>query len=186
MKSCIFSLLVLPVAAVAADTNDALTTLVPAYGELPPTFWEQHQTAIIIASFALLAFVFLLVKTMLRPESPRILPPETVARQVFTKLQGESENGIMLSTVSQTLRRYVTESFNLPEPELTTAEFCAAIEASPQIGADLAGNISGFLRECDVRKFSPANPAVPLNAVRRALELLDLAEKRRAETSAAK
>ena len=84
MKICLTSILSLPFVAFAADTN-ALPALAPAYGELPPTFWEQHQTAIFIASFALLAFVFLFVKTMLRPESPKILP-QSVGRHNLLSL----------------------------------------------------------------------------------------------------
>lgn len=184
MKKILVSISLLPFVVFAADTN-ALTALAPAYGELPPTFWEQHQTAIIIAGFAGLAFVFLIVKTMLRPESPKILPPETVARQTLAKLQAEPEDGKILSAVSQTLCRYMSALFNLPNQELTTAEFCAVIETSPQIGAELAGTLSSFLRECDARKFSPAKSAAPLNAASRAIELVVLAEKHREQSPAA-
>ena len=193
MKRCLTSFLLLPFAAIAAKTND-LPKLVPAYGELSPTFWEQHQAAIIIASFAFLAFVFLFVKTMLRPESPKILSPETVARQALAKLQGQPEDGKLLSEVSQILRRYISAAFELPAAELTTAEFCAALVANEKIGAELAGTISDFLRECDERKFSPAvrssaftRPGPPeggtpnilplTNTAARALELIARSEK---------
>ena len=186
MKFRSFSILILPVAAVAADTKDALTTLVPAYGELPPTFWEQHQGPIIVASFAVIAFAFLFLKVLLRPESEIVLPPETVARQALVKLQSQPEDGNCLSAVSQILRRYVSEIYNLPDHELTTAEFCGAIEANPRFGAELAGTISSFLRECDVRKFSHAKSAPPINAASRALELVAQIEKHREQSPAAK
>jgi hypothetical protein len=175
MKFHLASFLFLPLAAFGADTN-ALPVLAPAYGELPPTFWEQHQSAIIVVGFAFLAVAFLFLRAWLRPEKPVILPPEVLARQALIKLQPQPEDGRILSEATQILRRYVSESFNLPNHELTTAEFCAAIEASPQIRAELAGTISNFLRECDVRKFSPANSAAPLNAASRAMELVVLAE----------
>jgi hypothetical protein len=177
MKNYVASILLLPFAAAAADTN-SLPALAPACGELPPAFWEQHQTTIIIGCFAFLAFVFLFVKTLLRPEIPKMLPPETVARQALAQLQNQPEDGSALSLISQILRRYVGESFNLPDQELTTTEFCAAIAGNPQIGMELAESISGFLRECDVRKFSPASGASPLNAASRVLELVEQAEKR--------
>ena len=185
MKSIFAILLLLPLAVLADDTN-ALPALAPPYGELPLTFWEQHQTPIIIGVFALLALAFLFVKTMLRPESPKKLAPEVVARQALAKLKNQPEDGNILSAVSQTLRRYLGESFNLQSQELTTAEFCATIEASPQIGIALAGNLASFLRECDVRKFSPAHAAGPLNAATRALELVALAEKQREHAPAPK
>jgi hypothetical protein len=183
VKTIFTTLLLLPLAVLADDTN-ALPALAPAYGELPPTFWEQHQTPIIIGIFALLAFAFLFVKTILRPESPKKLGPEVVARQALTKLKSQPEDGNILSAVSQTLRRYLGESFNLPNQELTTAEFCATIEASPQIGTVLAGDIASFLRECDVRKFSLQKSAQPICAATRALELVALAEKQREQAPA--
>ena len=183
MKTFFASFVLLTFAALAADTN-ALPSLAPAYGELPPTFWEQHESTIVIAGFAVIAVAFLFLRVWLRPETPVVLPPEVLARQTLAKLQSQPEDGMRLSEVSQCLRRYVSETFNLPNHELTTAEFCAAIGGSPQLRAGLAETISSFLRECDVRKFSPANSAPPINAASRALELVALAEKQREQAPA--
>ncbi|MEI7535260.1 MAG: hypothetical protein WCK57_12910 [Verrucomicrobiae bacterium] len=177
MKSIFTILLLLPFAVIAAETND-VPKLVPAYGELPPTFWEQHQTPILIGIFALLAFAFLFVKTMLRPESTKILPSETVARQSLAKLQGQPENGKLLSEVSQILRRYFSAAFRLPATEMTTAEFCAALVNDEKIGTELAQMIASFLRVCDQDKFSPKIIAPPMNAVDRARELISRSEAR--------
>jgi len=72
MKRCLASILFSPFAAIAADTN-ALPALAPAYGELPPTFWERNETVIVVAGFAI--FAFFLLKLMLRPKSEVALPP---------------------------------------------------------------------------------------------------------------
>lgn len=171
MKQLLASLLSLPLAVAAAGTND-LPALAPAYPELPPTFWQQHQTTLIVAGFTFLAVGLLFLKTMLRPESPTIPPPEAVARQALAKLQNEPEDGNVLSAASQILRRYISKTFKLPANEPTTAEFCAIIGTHPQIGAELAGAIAGFLHECDVRKFSLTYSATPIGAVQRALDFV--------------
>jgi len=176
MKLCLASFLYLPLVASAADTN-ALPALAPAYSELPPMFWEQHETAIIIGGFAFLAFAFLLLKVMLRPESKVVLPPEVLAREALAKLLRQPEDGKRLSEVSQILRRYVAAAFEFPPDEMTTAEFCAALAGSKKIGAELAQIISNLLQECDARKFSPASSSAPLDAANRALELIALSEK---------
>ena len=181
---CLMFLLLAPLQLCAQVDLDALPPLAPAYGELPPTYWEQHQTAIIVLGFAVLALVIFILKIMLRPESLVILPPEVVARQALAKLQAEPEDGNNLSSLSQIVRRYLTGAFNLPNQELTTAEFCSAIAENPRIGPELAQTTFGFLRECDVRKFSPANGTTPLNAASRALALVEQAEKRLADSSA--
>jgi hypothetical protein len=184
MKHRIFSILILPLAVIAADTN-ALPALAPAYGEFPPTFWEQHQAAVIVAGFAVLAVAFLFLRVWLRPETPVILPPEVLPRQTLAQLQSQPEDGKLLSKISQCLRRYVCDTFNLPDQELTTAEFCSVIAGHQPIGTELAKTISSFLRECDLRKFSPANGTSPLNAASRALEIISLAEKTRASATPA-
>jgi hypothetical protein len=159
-----------------SQTN-APPALIPAYPELSPTFWQQHQSSIIVAGFALVAFVVLLLITMRRREKRRVLPPEVVARQALARLQNEPEDGIVLSAVAQILRRYTSDRLGLPSGELTTAEFISALVRSDKTVVELGESISGFLRECDVRKFSPMNNAAPLKAVQRALEFVEQVEK---------
>jgi hypothetical protein len=183
MKHCLASLWLLPLAVLAADTNE-VPALIPAYGEIPMTFWERHHTAIVIAGFACLAFAFLFVKAMLRPESAKILPPETAARQALARLQGRPEDGNILSEVSQILRRYVSATFGLPAMGMTTVEYCDALAADEKIGAELAQMISSFLRVCDKDKFSPKIIAPPINAVARARELISRSETRRTQPAA--
>ena len=120
---------------------------------------------------------------MLRPESPKLLPPETVARQSLAKLQSQPEDGKLLSEVSQILRRYVSTAFALLPGEMTTAEFCTALVGHEKIGAELAQAISNLLRECDAQKFSSSPAGTSLNAATRALELIAGAEKQRAKIS---
>jgi hypothetical protein len=180
VKCSMFLLLsTLPI-CVEADTN-ALPALAPAYGELPPTFWEQHESTVIVAGFAFLAVAFLFLRGLLRPETKVILPPEVVAREAMTRLLRQPEDGKRLSEVSQILRGYVVTAFELPPGEVTTTEFCTAVAGHEKIGPALAKAISEFLRECDRRKFSTAPAAAPLDAATSALELVALAEKRRAE-----
>jgi hypothetical protein len=137
-----------------ASTN-ALPALAPPVGEIPPTFWEQHGTMILLAGIALIAAAALILWKLLQPKPPVILRPEILAREALTKLLRQPEDGKLLSDVSQILRRYIIAAFELPAAELTTTEFCAALAASENIGRELAGLISDFLRECDKRKFAP-------------------------------
>jgi hypothetical protein len=178
MKQVISMLFLLPVAVLAADTND-LPKLAPAYGELPATFWELHQTVIIVAGFAVLAVAVLSLLVMLRPKTLIALSPKAVARQALAKLQGQPENGKMLSETSQILRRYLCAAFELPSAEMTTSEFSAILAVNEKIGVAFAQMISDFLRACDKEKFSPKTISPPLNAANRALELIEIAEKRR-------
>jgi hypothetical protein len=169
----------LPVSAQTAPSR--LSALAPPCGELPPTFWQQHGTVVVVGGLVVLALAAVVVWKILRPKPQPVLPPAVVARAALARLQRQPEDGKILSEASQALRRYVIATFELPPDELTTAEFCAALAGNKKIGAELAQSIADFLRECDGRKFSGSPPAVPLNAAGRALELVALGEKRRAE-----
>ena len=182
--SIFLSFLYAPVPAIAQPAN-ALPPLIPAYGEIPPTFWEQHGTLVLIGVFAFLVLAGLGLWKMFQPKLQPVLPPEAIARAALEKIKSQPEDGKVLSEVSQILRRYVCAAFDLPGNERTTAEFCAAISNHETIGAELAQTLASFLRECDVRKFSPKNSPGTINAAGRALELIAQAEKRREQTNVA-
>ncbi len=171
MKIAFVNLALLPLAVAAAGTTD-LPTLVPPYGELPPSFWELHRTAIVIGGCVLILLIPVVIWLLARPKPATHLPPEQIARAALEQLRLESEDGKLLSEVSQILRRYTGAVFQFAGSEMTTAEFCASLSGNPKIGTELSGTLASFLQECDVRKFSPASATAPMNAVNRALELV--------------
>ena len=197
VECLIFLLLAFIAQSVFSQTTNALPPLSPAYPEIPPTFFELYGTAIFAGSVALVALAAVILWKRLQPEPAIVLPPEIVAREALVQLQRRPEDGKALSEISQILRRYVVAAFELPAAELTTAEFSTALSVSEKIGAELAGAIAAFLRECDERKFSPPGavgvqasacsdspPATPDTqkrelqpAAARALEIVSLVEK---------
>ena len=54
-----------------------------------------------------------------------------------------------------------------------------------EIGPEISGAVSDFLRECDQRKFAPIPPPAPLGAVSEAERLIGRAEARRAKLAEA-
>ena len=146
---------------------------------MPPTFWEQHGLLVILFGILLLALVCAAVWFLTRPKPPVVVPLEVQARHALEPLRQQPEDGVLLSRVSQILRHYVSAAFNLPPAELTTAEFCGAIEGHAQIGPDLSAAFSEFLHQCDQRKFSLSAPASPFSAVDQALKLIDQSQARR-------
>jgi hypothetical protein len=158
-----------------------LPKLLPPYGELPPTFWEQHGTRVTIAGLAALALARFAVWLWLRPKPAVILPPEVQARQALEPLRERTEDGVLLSEVSQILRRYVIAAFELPCGELTTSEFCRALSSHDKLGEELSAALGDFLRECDERKFSTRSSSAPMEAADQALKLIAQAEGRRAQ-----
>jgi hypothetical protein len=129
----------------------------------------------VLGTFALL--IWLLV----RPRPPVPIPPAVQARKELEPLKQKPEEGILLSQISQILRHYLAAVFPLPRGELTTTDLSRSIIQDQKIGPELGGEVIEFLRACDLRKFAPCPPPAPLDAVSRALSLIDRAEKRLAE-----
>jgi|SRR5580765_82041 len=175
----LFSVFCFHLSAFAQVTND-IPPLTPAYPEIPPTFWEQHGIAVILASLAALLAIGITVWLLLRPKPVVLLPPEVHARRALELLRQRNEDGNVLSQISQILRRYLMAAFEMSPDELTTSEFCLALQQNEKIGGELATRISEFLRRCDELKFAPTHSSTSLNAVAHALELVELSEARRA------
>ena len=175
--------LFLPVAVIAAETND-LPALAPAYGELPPTFWAQHQIAILVGGGLFIIAQSLLLWKLLMRLQPKIEPPENLARAALTRLLDEPEDGRALSEISGSLRRYFGAMFGTPGDEATTAEFVSGLARNEKITPELKARLASFLQACDARKFSPAKSAAPLDAAENALDLVNEAEKIRAKQNA--
>jgi hypothetical protein len=115
------------------------------------------------------------------------LPPVVRARRALEELRDEPESGLVLSRISQVLRRFVLDEFSLPGGELTTAEFAQLVESNSGMEREFVSSLIEFLRHCDERKFAPAAPAPsqPATAVPRALELIRMAEVYRQWVAAA-
>ena len=167
-------------AAAAQITND-IPPLRPPHAEIPPTLWEQHGGSVSVGAVILLALIGWGVWQSLRPKPETIVPLEIQARQALEQLLNQPESGAVLSRISQILRRYATVGFSLPPEEMTTTEFCRALDANREVGPELSIALGQFLRECDERKFAPSVSQSELNAAVRGLELVARAEDRRAQ-----
>ena len=161
--------------------TNIMPALQPPYGELPATFWEQHGTSVVVAGLGMIALVAFGVRLFFRPKPKIIIPPEVQARQALTALRELPEDGAVLSRVSQTVRNYFIAAFQLSPGEYTTAEFGRTLAGCEKLDDALTTVATDFLRGCDARKFSTATALVPLNAADQALQLVALAEQRRAQ-----
>jgi hypothetical protein len=172
---------VLNCAGADLEPTEKIPPLRPPRGEIPPSFWEQHGGSILVWTVVGLGVIGAAIWFLMRPKAPVVVAPEAAARKALEKLREYPEDGAVLSRVSQVLRYYVTNAFELPQGEMTTAEFSRAITGHPRLGPALAQSLSDFLRACDERKFAHPSGMAPLDARARALELVEAAERRRAE-----
>jgi len=161
--------------------TNALPALLPPYGDLPPTFGEQHGTSVWIAGIGTVVLVAYVLWLLFSREPEIIVPPEAQARQALELLRQQPEDGVVLSRVSQVVRNYFVAAFQLSPGEFTTAEFSRTLSSCEKINAELATVATDFLRDCDTRKFSTATASTTFDAVNQALQLVAQAEQRRAQ-----
>ncbi len=157
----------------------------PLHAELPPTFWEMHSHAILLATLLVAALVATLLWVWTRPRPALITPPEVQARTALAALPAALAEGDRLSRISHIVRLYIQQAFDLPRTELNTTEFCQLIATQAQVGPPLAAALAEFMRASDRRKFSPAPaPVAGVDPVTQALALIEQSEARRAELRA--
>lgn len=160
------------------DATNALPQLVPPYGRMPPTYWEQHGVAIVAGGSLFLALAAFVVWRILNPRPGLVLPPAMAARAALAECRGRPEDRTVLGEVTRALRRYIGAVFEFPSGEYTTAEFCRELERSEKLTPEMSREICDFLRSCDERKFSPAISSAPLNAADRANKFIVAIELR--------
>jgi len=170
--------------AAPSGASDEIPALRPPRGEIPPTFGERYGGWLVVATVLLAAAAFVTIRWLLRQKPTVVLPPEIVARTELAALRGQPETGAVLSRVSQAVRHYFAAAFRLAPGELTTTEFCRELAGQNQITPELSARVGDFLRQCDERKFAPVAPPAG-NAAAEALNLVELAEARRAEPGSA-
>ncbi|MCP5520769.1 MAG: hypothetical protein H7A46_04405 [Verrucomicrobiales bacterium] len=91
-----------------------------------------------------------------------LIPPHVRARaRLEEALQLIGEPKPFCTAVSDALRLYLEEQFELHAPERTTEEFLDEVQASPRLDESQKTLLGDFLTRCDLVKFAKHEPAEP-------------------------
>ncbi len=163
----------------ATNETNEIPALRPPREEIPPTFWETHGAWIVAGGLTATVVGGLVIWYIFKPRPAPVVPPEVRARQSLDLLTGKPMDREALSRMSQTLKLYLSEAFGLPKGEMTTAEFCQAMAAKPEVGPVLMKQMGQFLRRADEAKFAPESASSDF--LPEAFRLVELGEARRSE-----
>ena len=126
----------------------------------PPVDYSLLPTWVIfLAAFFTLAVLGLLVWLFIRWKR-RPKPEQSPRARALDLLQRARSEIISLTPyqfsirVSDILRRYVTEQYQLPVTRQTSVEFLNALAATSPFSADEQTLLSNFLNRCDLIKFA--------------------------------
>lgn len=144
--------------AAVAGTNDIRAIKPPV--EVPnPWAWVFWTTGILLL-FALLAVALMFWRKMRQRQAaiPPV-PPHVRARQKLdAALLLIGDPRAFCIVVSDALRVYLEERFNLRAPERTTEEFLRDLQKTSALNAAQKQSLASFLEQCDLVKFARFEP----------------------------
>ena len=148
-------------------TNGGTTTLSPTNDirglkgpvEIPnPWFWVGVAATVLVLAAAVVLFVRWLKRQPVAPPLP-LVPPHIRARQrieAALRLIGLPRE--FCFAVSDPLRAYLEERFQLRAPERTTEEFLRELERTFALSPEHKAALAGFLEQADLVKFARFEP----------------------------
>lgn len=154
-----------PQGGMAFDTNDIRALKGPVDLPLDWTTYLWIAILVLIAAASVVWNRFirnlcrrLFARYFAKP-APRPVPPHVRARQrLQAALSHISDPRGFCFEVSETLRVYLEERFNLRAPEQTTEEFLVELQTSYALSAEQKKSLADFLQSCDLVKFARFEP----------------------------
>jgi len=142
----------------AGNTNDIRGIKPPV--EIPYEFlWLWITLAVLALAIAGLVAWWMLRRKDSMAEAAPVVPPHIRAKQKLAEaLMFLSDPNRFCTEVSNTLRIYLEERFDLRAPERTTEEFLIELQGSKHLTLDQKSSLSEFLQSCDLVKFARHEP----------------------------
>jgi hypothetical protein len=143
--------------AAANATNDIRGIKPPV--EIPNEWaWLWWTLAAALLITVALASWLLLRKKMAQPP-PLAIPAHVRAKQKLAEaLAFIGDPNPFCTAVSNTIRLYLEERFDLRAPERTTEEFLIELRSSRHLTPDQKQSLGAFLESCDLVKFARFEP----------------------------
>ncbi len=133
---------------------EVIPDLRPMEELLPPTFREQHGSAILLMGLLALVVSMATVWWRRRVRPTVLQPPVAVALEALRKLESEPENGALACSVLQVLRRYFAGVMpKWPHRDLTAEEMVLQLNLDSFLHPELINEITALLRRCEQRQF---------------------------------
>jgi hypothetical protein len=159
----------LDVSLVAVDTSQAIMDIKGPWGI--PFQWREYLWILFVVLGILFIAGALLYYYMRRKKGLPLfpmrtvpaLPPHTEAIMALDKIKKEKiwRSGLVkdyYTNLTDTLRIYIERRFEIPAPELTSAETIDALQSS-QMDNNLCLELNHILQIADMVKFAKGNPA---------------------------
>jgi hypothetical protein len=124
---------------------------------VPLTFWEQYGLNVVLGSLAAILLIGWLTWRLLRKKMIPPLTPIERARQELAAARAmlaSGEDKAFAIAVSDAVRHYLENAYNMPAPERTTEEFLQEAARHAWLQGELTVRLRRFLEFCDLTKFA--------------------------------
>jgi hypothetical protein len=155
--------LLLPAPGGAADTNSAELRGIKGPVEIPNSYaWIAWLLGALILGAILWKLWQKYRKKTVAAKPAIVIPAHRKAKdRLRTASELMSDPYAFCSLVSNVVRSYIEDRFNLHAPDRTTEEFMDELRVSTQLHADHKRLLEEFLTQCDLVKFARHEPTVP-------------------------
>ncbi|MFN7141659.1 MAG: hypothetical protein ACK4UN_20240, partial [Limisphaerales bacterium] len=126
-----------------------------------PDYWFWIWVTLAVFAVALLGYLLwrFWLKKALQPRPVPPPPPHVRARRRLKEAMAHlNDPKLFVSEVSDAIRYYLEESFDLRAPERTTEEFLHELQNSRHLGQTVKSTLNEFLSRCDLVKFAKYEP----------------------------
>ena len=120
--------------------------------------WLWAGLLILAAVIALLVLLRTKLLAAKAAKAPVVPPHVRAKRRLQAALAHIDDPRLFCFEVSETLRLYLEERFQLRAPERTTEEFLTELQTSSALNHDQKQSLAGFLQNCDLVKFARFEP----------------------------
>ena len=147
--------------SVAAAANDIRDIKPPV--DLPdPWLWVWLGLGILALAGLIAAALISWLKLRRQPVLVPVIPPhERARRKLEAALDLYDQPKPFCILVSDAVRLYLEERFNLRAPDRTTEEFLIELKRSPSLTSPQKASLEQFLSACDLVKFARFEPGRP-------------------------
>jgi hypothetical protein len=141
-----------------ASTND-IRPIKPPVAVPNPWLWVFWTAGVLLTLALIAAAIGVWLATMKRRAIPVPVSPHVRARQKLdAALQLIGDPRAFCIAVSDAVRVYLEERFQLRAPERTTEEFLRDLQKTPALTAQQKASLTAFLEQCDLVKFARFEP----------------------------
>ncbi|MCD6460003.1 hypothetical protein J7L67_04975 [bacterium] len=153
------------VESVLQDEDNQLRDIKPV--ETPEVNINKKTMAIIIGCSALLIAIIIIAVIIFKRRKNYVAPPIPAHIIAFKALEEIKAKGLVEAgeikeyyfLISNVLRHYIENRFDLMAPEWTTEEFLQELSKTTAIETKYQSILEDFLTHCDIVKFAKYNPS---------------------------